>query len=228
LAAARQNSRLDQCRAYVGSAGSIKSIGGRFNIGAELDRARGQQFTCLYLAQNVQTAYQEYFGGSLESRSGKLSLQDLVLRRESSFTTFALKGHIDQVFDLRKHATLSRFAAIISTFDVTSDTRNFARRAGFPQRPLLSNAKQMWSYFLAAPSVWRQEPISFGIPVASQIFGRLVRDAGFEAILYPSQQGGDRCLAVFAENFIGGNSRIEVIGDVPPGATHTLVGKGNI
>jgi hypothetical protein len=41
----------------LSAAGSIKAIGGRFNIGSDLDRARGQAFPCVYLAQDVETAY---------------------------------------------------------------------------------------------------------------------------------------------------------------------------
>lgn len=37
-------------------AGSLNGIGGRFNIGRDLDRARGQAFPCLYVANNIETA----------------------------------------------------------------------------------------------------------------------------------------------------------------------------
>jgi hypothetical protein len=37
-------------------AGSLKGIGGRLNIGGDLDRARGQAFPCLYIAQDIETA----------------------------------------------------------------------------------------------------------------------------------------------------------------------------
>jgi hypothetical protein len=53
-------------------AGSLNGIGGRFNIGRDLDRARGQAFPCLYIAEDVETAYREYFGAPLTSRVGGL------------------------------------------------------------------------------------------------------------------------------------------------------------
>jgi hypothetical protein len=208
-------------------AGSLKGIGGRFNIGGDLDRARGQAFPCLYLAEDVQTAYQEYFGAPLTSRSGKLSLQELALRRESSFTTFSLRGRIEHVFDLRPRTNLTRFPKIISQFDVTPDTKKFAHRVKLPQRPLIKTPHELWKRLLTLPSEWRREPQVFGIPAASQIFGRFVQDAGFEAILYPSQQGGNGCLAVFPQNFRGSDSRIEVVGEVPPGAACTVLDKDN-
>jgi RES domain len=86
----------------------------------------------------------------------------------------------------------------------------------------------LWEWLHVAPSVWRTEPQTFGIPAASQIFGRFVRDAGFEAIIYNSQQGGKNCLAVFPENFRMSNARIEVAGDIPPGASCTVLDKANL
>jgi hypothetical protein len=68
-------------------AGSIKGIGGRFNIGETLDRARGQSFPCLYIAQSVETAYAEYFCESPSIQMGPLTLGEFALRHESSFTT---------------------------------------------------------------------------------------------------------------------------------------------
>jgi hypothetical protein len=59
--------------APLSAAGSIKALGGRFNIGSDLDRARGLAFPCLYLARDVETAYREYFGAPLSSRSAKLT-----------------------------------------------------------------------------------------------------------------------------------------------------------
>jgi hypothetical protein len=78
----------------LSAAGSLNGIGGRFNIGNDLDRARNQAFMCLYLAENVDTAFAEYFGGSLSSTTTGLSLSEFALRRASSFTTFLLRGQL--------------------------------------------------------------------------------------------------------------------------------------
>jgi hypothetical protein len=208
-------------------AGSLNGIGGRFNIGRDLDRARGQAFPCLYIAADVETAYREYFGAPLDSRAGGLSLQELALRRQTSFTTFALEGALEHVFDLRSHHGLVDFAGIIGRFDVTSDTKKFARGAGIPARSLFSTPHELFKRMLAPPGDWRGEPQLFGIPAASQMFGRFVRDAGFEAILYQSQRGGRLCLAVFPENFRASDSRIKIVGDMPPGATCTQLDKND-
>ncbi len=209
-------------------AGSLKGIGGRFNIGSDLDRARGQAFPCLYLAHDVETAYREYFGGPLCSRSGKLTLGEFALRRETSFTTFCLRGQLEQVLDLRDHRSLASFAKIIGRFGVSNDTNALARRARLRPHALIKSSLGLWARLLVAPQEWRLEPQMWGIPSASQIFGRFVRDAGFDAVLYPSQQGGSLCVAVFPENFRASASRVEVVGAVPPGASCTVLDKENL
>lgn len=209
----------------LSAAGSLNGIGGRFNIGSDLDRARGQAFPCLYIAQDVETAYREYFGGQLTSRPSKLMLSELALRRETSFVTFSLHGRLEQVFDLRVRSGLTAFAKAIATFDVSGDTKKFAQRMRLSPRDLIRTPHELWKRLLAKPGEWRTEPQAFGIPAASQIFGRFVRDAGFEAVLYPSQQGGKTCLAVFPENLRASTSRVEVVGGSPSGASCTVLDK---
>lgn len=211
----------------LSASGSLKGIGGRFNVGADLDRARGQAFPSLYIAQDVETAYREYFGGSLTSRQGKLTLSEFALRRETSFTTFSLRGKLDQVFDLSHHTALNKFSKVIARFKLTRDTEKFARVARLQARALIRTPRELWKCILQSPSQWRAEPQMFGIPAVSQIFGKFVRDAGFEAILYPSQQVGMNCLAVFPDNFRASAARIEVMGEVPPGATATVLDKNS-
>jgi hypothetical protein len=209
-------------------AGSIKGIGGRFNIGETLDRARGQAFPCLYIAESIETAYAEYFGDSLSTRMGPLTLGELALRRESSFTTFLLKGRLERVLDLRDDISLKPFADIIRHFNFSSQTKAAFRSAGLQQREIIRSVKNLRRRLLMEPKAWRQEPSLFGIPVASQIFGRLARDADWEAILYPSRRGSGQCLGMFTENFQASDSRIEVIGALPSGATHTVLDKDHL
>jgi len=209
-------------------AGSVKGVGGRFNIGEMLDRARGQAFPCLYIAQSVETAYAEYFGESLSTQMGPLTLGELALRRESSFTTFLLNGRLERVLDLREETSLKSFADIIRHFSISSSTKAAFRSAGLPQRQIIRSAKQLRSRLLMEPKSWRQEPSLFGIPSPGQIFGRFARDADWEAILYPSRRGTGLCLAIFTENFRASTSLIEVVGAKPTGATHTILDKDHL
>jgi hypothetical protein len=212
----------------LSAAGSLNGIGGRFNIGNDLDRARNQAFMCLYIAENVDTAFAEYFGGSLSSTTTGLSLSEFALRRASSFTTFLLRGQLAQVLDLRTDESLDAFADIIKGFDISQDTKNAVRKAGLPPRAIMRSATELRRQLLAPSSEWRLEPQAYGIPAACQIFGRFVRDAGFEGVLFPSQQGGHSCLAIYPGNFRASDGHIEVIGAVPEGATHTLLDKDHL
>jgi hypothetical protein len=208
--------------------GSLNGIGGRFNIGVDLDRARGQSFRALYVAENVETAYAEYFGGDLSSKTNRLSLGEFALRRETSFTTFLLSGQLEQILDLRTVESIQAFAAIIQGFDISPATKAAIRRARLPPRAVMRTAAALRNRLLVSPSEWRLEPQAYGIPAACQIFGRFVRDAGFDGILFPSQQGLGGNLALYPENFRAGSSRIEVVGSAPEGATNTILDKDHL
>jgi hypothetical protein len=209
-------------------AGSIQGIGGRFNMGNELHRARDQQFPALYIGKTVETGMCEFFGSPLGSKSGRMSLHELALRRPTSFTTFSLRGRVEQVLDLRTHKHLKPFTDIVGNFRLSKETQRFGREHRLKPYFLVKTTSHLWNLVLAGSVVWRGEPNFLGIPAASQIFGRFVRDAGFEAVLYPSRQGGEECLAIYPQNFVSSNSRIEVVGGFPDGATCTVLDKNNI
>jgi hypothetical protein len=180
------------------------------------------------LAQDVETAFIEYFGGSLASRSGPLSLGELALRRTSSFTTFVLEGRLENVLDLRTDKMLKAFADHISTFDVSVQTKSAIGAARLPQRRIIRSAKELWERLLDPPEAWRLEPQAYGIPAACQIFGRFAREAGFEGILFPSRRASGLCLAVYPENFRASNGFIRVVGERPDGARWTDLDKDHI
>lgn len=211
-------------------AGSLLGIGGRFNIGRQLDRARGQAFPCLYIAQDEATARAEKFGKSNNGSNHTLSTYESALRRADAFVTFPLEGRVDLVLDFRDPKPLKKFVDIIKRFELSPDTIKFGKVAGFPTRSLIATTRELHKRLLAAPSVWRAEPSSFGIPAPNQIFGYFAKEAGFEALLYPSQQGVRLCLAVFNENFAGTSttSLIRVRGAPPAGATHIVLDRHNL
>jgi hypothetical protein len=68
---------------------------------------------------------------------------------------------------------------------------------------------------------WRNLPIQFGLPSNPQIFGNLLRNAGFEGVVYPSSKGNETCLAVFPENLGGSESFVELADLAPSGVTNT-------
>lgn len=211
----------------LSSAGSLKGIGQRFNIGRDLDRARGQAFPCLYIAQDEATARIEKFGVPRPGSATKLSTYDYALRSPDAFTTFPLQGHVDMVLDLREYRALKSFVEIIKRFRVSSDTSAYGKRHGFPPRRLITTTFELHKRVLSAAQ-WRLDPQSYGIPAPNQVFGRFVRDAGFEAILYPSKRGGNLCLAIFPENFRDSTSEVTVNGTPPNSASCYILNKDNL
>jgi hypothetical protein len=180
------------------------------------------------ICRPIRIALISTWRGPSNARKGKLTLSELALRRPSSFATFSLRGHIEQVFDLRRIAGLRAFAKIIATFELTSDTQKFAQRLRLSPKSLIRTHHQLGTRLLCSPAAWRLDPQAFGIPASSQIFGRFVRDAGFEAILYPSQRGGRDCLAIFPQNLRGSSSRLEVSGPSPAEASCTVLDKDHL
>lgn len=214
------------CLTPLSAAGSISRIGGRFNIGSDLD-LRAKPFPALYIAHDHDTAMYEYFSGGPRKNSA-LATHELMLRRPSSFATFVLDGHLENVFDLRDYARLEAFIAIIRRFRLTDETRQLARKCGLPPRQLLRTAKELQQRLLTSSDEWRTEPLFVDVPAPSQIFGRYIEAAGFEGLIYPSQQGGTLCLAIYPRNFQGSDSYLEVRGTLPVGTTCARLDRANL
>jgi hypothetical protein len=61
-------------------------------------------------------------------------------------------------------------------------------------------------------------PSQYEIPANPQVFGRLLLDAGFDGVLYPSTKGPKSCIALFPDNFARSDSYLEVADEGPPSA----------
>jgi hypothetical protein len=74
---------------------------------------------------------------------------------------------------------------------------------------------------------WKSWPIHFDVPANSQVFARMVVEAGFEGILYRSAKGAGKCLAVFTRRLEKSGSRIALRGRSPPGSRFTEITAAN-
>lgn len=205
--------------------GSVKGIGGRFNVGEALS-LRAKTFPALYIGHDADTAMYEYFGGPPSTSA--LSAHELMLRRPTSFATFSVNGNLENVLDLRDHQKLDAFVEIVKKFKLTKETREIARKAGIAPRELIRTSKQLQTKLFEDSKTWRVEPLMTDIPAPSQLFGRYIAAAGYEALLFPSQQGGTLCLAVYPQNFEGSESYLEVKGPHPMGATCTRLDRNSL
>jgi hypothetical protein len=201
----------------LSAAGSLVR-GGRFNIGNDLDPGKYPVFPALYLAADYDTAYAERFG-QRPSVSGRLAGHEYALRAPGSFTSVNVNGQLHNLYDLRNAKNLRKFAAIISEFDLPKELHTLAASAGIEGPLLVRSAGQLKMSLLAHN--WRLYPSQYEIPANSQIFARLVVNAGFDGIVYPSTKGPKACVALFPANFSGSESYVELADEAPKGTTHT-------
>jgi hypothetical protein len=109
---------------------------------------------------------------------------------------------------------LEGFIKITSAFTLPRDLRALARELKYRPPWVISCPKLLLETLLTEK--WRYYPTQYEVPSNPQIFARLVRQAGFEGILYPSSKNPKKkCLAVFPENLQSSDSFIE-LKDKPP------------
>jgi hypothetical protein len=187
--------------------------GGRFNIGSDLDPAQFVPFPALYLAANYETAYAERFGGPIIASAGAFSGQEYALRRPGSFSAVRLSGEVHQIFDLRQVRVLERFVDVVRRFPMPDDLKQLAKELARRSPWLITKSSQLRQSLLARD--WRAWPVQHGIPANSQVFGRLLLEAGFEGVVYPSSRGDDLCLALFPTALAASDSHVELVDQAP-------------
>jgi RES domain len=204
----------------LSAAGSLTSIGGRFNAGTEIDSQTLSPWPSLYLASDHATAYREKFQIEASQMVEGLSPDELALTPGKSHTTVVLNGKLSRVFPLTP-ATLGPVARVLGKIKMPEKAERIKKKLKFMPNDLrmMTTGKQL--HDVAAVHNWRVLPIQFGLPAPSQIMSELIRAADFEAIAYQSSKSGGVCLAVFVDRLAPG-SFIELSGDPPPGATARL------
>ncbi|CAN5333672.1 hypothetical protein BH24PSE2_BH24PSE2_20940 [soil metagenome] len=200
--------------------GSLHS-GGRFNVGIDIDPSRFPAFPALYLAEDYETAYVEKFGGNDPESTDRLAGHEYALRNPSSFTSFRLAGKVDNVFDVGSMVNVKSFAGVLRKFEMPAELKSMARRLQVPKPWLISTASQL----VLLATNWRFWPVQYGIPSNPQVFGGLLMDAGFEAVLYPSTKGSGRCLALFTRNLSASESVVKLKDQPPAGVQYPQLNK---
>jgi hypothetical protein len=204
----------------LSAAGSLTSIGGRFNAGTEIEGQTFGPWPSLYLASDHATAYREKFQIETGQMVAGLSPEELALTPGKSHTTVVLNGKLSRVFPLTP-ATLGPVARVLGKIKMPEKAERIKKKLEFMPNDLrmMSTGKQL--HDVAAVHNWRVLPIQFGLPAPSQILSELIRAADFEAIAYQSSKSGGTCLAVLVDRLAPG-SFIELSGNPPAGATARL------
>jgi RES domain-containing protein len=200
-------------------AGSVKSDGGRFNIGGKLDPGTFTAFPALYVAEDYPTALRERFGAN----RAELTADEFALRTPASFTQVRLRGQLDNLVDVSDLEALKPLVAVIRDFPLPRSVVKAARDLGLRQSPWLIRSPVMLQKQLLH-RLWRMLPMQFGLPANSQIFGRMISGAGIHGILYPSVRNSPhKCLALFPQNWKGSGSVVEVSDPIPTAARLTRI-----
>ena len=195
-------------------------MGGRFNIGEKSEDLGLKAFPVLYMADGFETAYSERFG----NRSNGLEAHELSLTKPSSFTSVNVSVNLDTVFDLTKPKNLKEFVRLISQFTVSSDLVNLGIKIGHKGKIMIADPIDLQRSLIEEN--WRHRPSQFAIPANSQIFGKILKDAGFQGILFPSSKlSRKECLGVFVENIEGTDSYVKIENMPPEGVESELNSK---
>ncbi len=195
----------------LSAVGSIRSIGGRFNIGEELRESA--PFHALYIAEDADTAFREYYGMERSERRNDLTPLDLALTPKTSFACVNVSGTVTNVLDITDANRLKALAAIFATFRIDPRLKKLLRRTSLKPMEIVRDPKTL----LRSMQIqrWRELGMQLAIPTNSQILGRLAFEAGYDGILYTSVRGNGRCLCLFVENLTHSETFVELSDPAP-------------
>lgn len=210
----------------LAGAGSLRNLGGRFNIGMDVDNAIRAPWPALYIASDQETAYREKFGMAKDDRIDGLSAAELALVPGGSYSAIRLDGHLELVFDLTHKEVLEPICKVLRKISLPAEAIKLQKRLKIPRRPatMIRTATRLIEEALVKN--WRALPAQFGTPAVSQILAGLILDAGYEAIRYPSTKSNGECVAVFPHRLASEASFVMLTDDAPTSMRHTRLDLG--
>lgn len=190
--------------------GSLCDVGGRFNVGRELEEHGHAAWPALYIAQDYPTAYFEKFLTLPNGPSGELEGNDFALQRPGSFVSVNVTVDIEHVFDLRTHAPLEPLVKVIKNFRMPARVHQLVKRLKLQRAAayMIKSAPELLAVVMS--QTWRLWSMQFDLPAQSQVLARYVALAGYEAIRYRSCKGQGDCLALLCRNLIESSSFVEL------------------
>lgn len=188
-------------------------IGARFSAGTDLDENTLAPWPTLYIAQDHETAFREKYQLPSTDKLEGLTAEELALQPVGSHSTLRVRGKLHRVFDLTKASHLAATAKVLGRIKMPQRAQMLKKKLNASRVRMVCTAPDLWRAVLEYN--WRQLPVQFGLPSQSQIFAQLAREAGYEAILYPSTKAGGLCLAIFADKLQDG-SFVELEDQLPP------------
>lgn len=133
----------------------------------------------------------------------------MALSRRNATSTIWVSGTVHNVFDLRDEASLEPFCEIIRKFRIERRVKDLEKKAKIRtrQQVIKAPAELLESLLLAD---WRKSPVQMSIPANSQVLGKLLLDAGFEGVMYPSSRDESDCIAIFVDSLKNSESSIRL------------------
>ncbi|MBF0490883.1 MAG: RES domain-containing protein [Candidatus Omnitrophica bacterium] len=194
------------------SGSSKEQVGGRFNI-ADIYSSQIPAFPALYIAQDRNSSLEEFLCQRIDPGKENQAL-DFALAGKDSLSFVSVSGRLGSVINLSNIQKLELFVDLIRDFNVPKHVRSAAKELGIEEPEPITTVSNLVEALIS--STWRKEPMLFEVPSISQIFGRLVAEAGIEGILYPSKFSQAECLAIFPQNFDVTNDSVVKLDDPSP------------
>ena len=195
------------------TAGSLL-YSGRFNFGKiSYDY---QKFPCLYISSTQEGAKHEKFPNQ---DNALLSSSEMSLVPDDSFLTSRCEVSLTKCIDIRTQNSLKDFTKVISQIDPTERFQKKWKKmnrkvSGKAKVASLKTIKKTEELYKSLFEIYYEQWVTWlDIPSNSQWFGHYVKEAGIEAIIYPSIRHKE-CynLAIYPQNF-GSKSYVRLADD---------------
>ena len=205
--------------APLSAAGSLHGYGGRFNLGLDVDASSLNPWPALYIAQDYETAFREKFVLPSDELTQGLTPQELALEHGVSHSTVFLHGSFTRLFDVREMNSLNALAKVLGKIKLPTRAEKLKKKLQIPPNSLFMINTPLRIHESVAKHNWRLWPAQFGLPAPSHILADLVRQAGFEGIIYRSSKAPGDCVAIFPDRMASG-SFVELSDTAPSDVKH--------
>ena len=174
------------------------------------------QFACLYVSSSEDGAKYEKFPNP---KNILLSSAEMSLVPNDSFLTSRCEVNLTKCIDIRTQGSLNNFTKVVSQIEPTERFQQKWKKmnrkvSGKNKVKPLKTIKKTADLYKSLFEIYYEQWITWlDIPSNSQWFGYYVKEAGIEAIIYPSLRY-KQCynLAIYPENF-GSKSYVRLVDD---------------
>lgn len=205
----------------LSAVGSLRGIGGRFNIGQDTDKSITPPFPALYLGDTLQTAYRERYQVGVDPSAVSVGLTPEEMALSKSSSNVRVRGSVERCIDVSDSRSLIAISRVLAKIHLPDSAKRLMRRLKLGPRDvhMITNAAQL-SNALQEQN-WRARPTQFGIPSVGQQFAELARHAGYEGVAYRSTKNpSGKCLALFSDNIGSDRTYVELLDDSPVSVVH--------